>query len=1510
MEKQRKWQLFLILSVIALTIYNILPTVFYYCKPLKDPLNERQIHEIARSIGSRVDQLEAETKDWLYSFCELLQIKPLSISEDPDSQQLISVRFSNSQDAARFRRFLPRSGSLIPFAPAQLNLASKEENSKEVFVQRRIPMRFEDGQEIFTAVAKRDAEQKISAPYRDLILDRAAQIAFALCGPSESASLLSSLDGNLTREALDSLSSQIHTVMELFDEKGPLAKRYASRFTQGFLSNRTSSVRSLASSFDRLRDELKKEKAGLADLEKKRKEEGSFLTDEEQLRLRILEKKELSLIGAGKFLKKQESLFSSGNEAWNLSQIKSLLKAQDPSAERQILAIGDRNPLFAEIEIDWASEQIYLKLHPDVAVHRSDYKNKELFQQLLIDEIAKVSRSANEMATPSEDGYSMAFHRLPNAQSFLVMNLEKVARLQVNQILSLLKNQWHPAHPDLKDLAIVDFEEYEKLPSERKALCLVVHAPVASESQSARAFSGLRNSSLYITAKGIDQILKSYEPFPNTDLAKLFSSDFRSLSELLRQNGFLGYPASAFYTQSGSAKDFIFEKSDFFQTLIGATRENFVVNGTQKYAVLEFSDLEQRLIAENQIETKIHEDLLKWKDEYHASQISLNPGVKFDVPKPTRSLFWSNIGLSLRKLFRGDERKVLRWGLDLYGGKTVQIELRDGNNQVVKNEADLKQGINELYQRVNKMGVSEVAIRQVGSSIVLDFPGSQALSASELIKASSMYFHVVNEKFSLNNPVLAQDINRFLQEVWNEAVVTRKTDAESVNAIAWKHLYGESELSELRQPPSETARILIENGLKLQSPRETAFSNEVNDAISKIAVLRGSDFHDWHGQTHPLIVIFKNFALEGSQLENVRSNYDPSKGNYLSFEVRGASLNREGQKINPRNDLYAWTSRFCKEKILGTPNEAYSHGRGWRMAVVLNDTVINSPTLDAALRDSAMISGSFSQREVNQLVADLKAGSLTFTPHILSEKNVSPELGKQDRVQGITATAVALGLVIAAMVAYYRFAGVVASIAVLFNLLILWDTLQNIGATLSLAGIAGIILTVGMAVDANVLVFERMKEEFALTGRIGSAISAGYKKAFSAIIDSNVTTIIAALILLNFDAGPIKGFALTLIIGIVSSMFTALFMTRFYFTGWAQNPKNKVLKIGKSWISAKGIDFLKRAKIAFSVAAVLILGGGYLLYAERATIFGMDFTGGFSIHLEIEKTSETTGQNLNYAQAAREALITSGASERDFQVRELNPSNQLRILLGTAMEQPGKPFANLPLENEGADFTYPYEKNPRIEWIVQSLSSHGLQLTPSSLEHLETNWTSMSGQMSDAMRNQALIGLLISFAAIFIYISFRFEYKFAAAALLCLMHDILITIGLMGVLHAFGVPLQIDLNTVAAIMTIVGYSLNDTIIIFDRIREETKFTRSRRLSETVNHALNVTLGRTSITSGTTLLVLIALIALGGSSLFSFALVMAIGVFFGTLSSWYIASPLMLFFHKRESSEESQIAQLS
>lgn len=1499
METRKRWQFILILAVIALTIYNILPTVFYYTKPLKEAINKPQATEIAVNIADRVNALEPESVEWLHSFCDLLHVKPASITLDKENPAQVTVLFQKSEDADIFRAYLPRAGSLIPFQPASLSLSPQEleENPKKVLVERKIPISLPKSAEpIFTFAEKNDAL------YKEIIWDRASELAAASGSNSESSLLLAAIieNGNsfASSELTYNLAMNIVSYLNVFGDSSPITKRFFTTFTQSPIQDPASAIQVLTSSMQKLKDEWKLKRIELA---KQVEEKDSSQLFDEKAKIRILERKEEVLTKALGALKKYNvSFLKKEDSEWNYEKAFADLQKSASTNEQELL-IGKNSPFIKELIVDWHNEKILFTLHDDLlsfkkALDASTDKSfeKDELQQLLINEIARISRLSGEKLSLQGNEISIPMHVLPNAQSMLVLNLSEVAKTAAKKTEEIIKNSWMPKNSELssENFPVVDYETYQNLPQEQKSLCLLVYSPLAS-SEKTPPF-GYRNNSLYIVAKGMDTILKRYQAHPDSEEAKSFIQDFYRLQEILQQNGFVGYSGASLPKVMGLSSDFVFEHNNYYQTLLAATRENFHVEGSKRFAVLEFSDVEQRILTLNQIETKIHEDLLKSRDEYNSARVSINPEQKYDAPKPIRNVFWNNFILSFKKYFRGDERKILHWGLDLSGGKTVAIELRDQNNRPVKNEADIRQGINELYNRVNKMGVSEVNIRQEGSNIVLDFPGSQNLSAAELVKASSMYFHIVNEKFSPTNSSLSEYVNRFLQEVWNEAVVTNRKDAESINQIAWKHLYGDSLDPEAVQPRTDAAKALYENGLQFANPQLNERSSVFNDSLSKIALVRGDE---WFGQTNPLMIVFNNFALEGSSLDNIRASYDPSKGNFLSFEVKGSNTSKEGRRSNPREELYAWTSQFSKEKISGTPNEAFTKGRGWRMAVILNDSVISAPALESALKDSAMITGSFSQREVNQLVADLKAGSLTYTPRILSEKNVSPELGVKDRMRGIGATALALVLVIAAMALYYRFAGLVASIAVLFNLLIMWATLQNLNATLSLAGIAGIILTVGMAVDANVLVFERIKEEFAITKRIAAAVHAGYKKAFSAILDSNVTTIIAALILLHFDSGPIKGFALTLIIGIVSSMFTALFMTKFFFAGWVQNPEHKHLTMA-NFVKSTSFDFLKRAKLAFAITLLVILAGIAAFVPQKSSLFGMDFTGGYSLTVEVEPKA-----NVNYRAVAEKALEGSGASHQDFQVRELSPANNLRILLGTSMEKNGKPFYQMPLEKAVAVPTYPYETNPRITWVVDALQKEGFVIEQRILTHLDSHWTSVSGQLSDSMKKNAIIGLLLALVGIFIYITVRFEFKFAMSAMLCTLHDVVITISMISILHYLGMPLQIDLNTIAAIMTIIGYSLNDTIIIFDRIREDMRQMHKSPLPEIVNHALNITLSRTTITSGTTLLVLLALVALGGASIFSFSFVMAMGVVFGTLSSLFVASPLMLFFAKREEKKE-------
>ncbi len=1511
MEKQKRWQLYIILAVVFLTIYNILPTVFFYTKPLKKGIDQQEGLQVAKSIAERVNGLEGFTLSWLKAQSKNLGLKPVSITLDPEDSKLAKVTFRTAKDASIFANSLYRAGNLIPFVPAQLSAdpRSFEEGATSVIVQRKIGVHFnpEDLGSYFHYIPKMNSDGEITKEYRALVNDRVLQLALGLGGESKPARVLTTIAADQSSD--DEVMHLARSIVEYenaFGDQNPITKRYFASFTQiQNASQRANLIQKFSAKLETLSQKNSKEITSLKEEQSKLQSEGKFLTPMQQQKLEVFESQKEILDAAFAIVKRNSSVFSQGLAPLDPEVILKTLNADVMGQEKvQKIVLGDRNPFVSSLEINWGTEQINLILQPDVAKIRARDSKKELevlqlekLNQFLFNEIAAVSRSSDETITPALDHFGIALNKLTNSSALLTLDFGALGAAQSKNLKHLLSTSWHPTDVDLtaSNYPVYSWQEFEKLPAQDQKLGLVIYAPSMEKTTE----EGFRGGSFYVIARGLNTIKQKYQDLPQSPEKTAFEKDFRALQDLLRQSGFIGYSAASVDLPAKYQNDYIFELDDYYSYLLAATREDFVVKGSKKLAFLEFTDVQQRILTLNKIETQMHEDLLKWRDEYRAARVNIDPNARYDVPAPTQNVLWDNFKLSFKKYFRGDERKILKWGLDLSGGKTVRVGLKDQNGQPITNEDDLSQAVNELYRRVNRLGVSEVGIRTEGPTIVLDFPGSQGLSAADLIQASSMHFHVVNEKFSTHNGVLAEAVDAFLDEIWNEAIITNRTDSDSLNEIAWQHLGGDIKNPGEFKPRSSHARLLYDNGLRFAGPKSASRSSSFDDTLSAITIFRGKDYSEWQGQTYPLLIIFRNYALEGANLNDVQTGYDPSEGNILYFGVRGSYVNRSGEKINPRDDFYAWTSRFSEEKIVNTPLEPITQGRGWRMAVVLNGTVISSPVLNSPLRDNARISGHFSQREINQLAADLKAGSLSFTPHILSEENISPDLGKEQRTQGILAAFFGLALVIAAMCTYYRFGGVVASIAVLFNLLIIWGVLQNLGAALTLPSIAGVILALGMAVDANVLVFERIREEFAISKRLPSAIQAGYKKAFSAIVDSNLTTILAAVILLNFDSGPIKGLALTLIIGIISSMFTALFMTRFFFAGWVQNPKNKELKMLRLFKETR-IDFLSKSRVAITLSVILIALGAFFFFKGRETIFGMDFTGGYALTLDLKEKP-----GVDYRLAAESALVKAGAAPSDFHIQELNRPNQLRIQLGTGLEQSGKPFFGIDEKPAVQKPLFAYQENARIVWIVDALAQDGLNLSEASLPQLNLHWTAMSGQLSDRMRNEAFLGLALALVGILIYITFRFEFKYAISATIGLVHDILITLGVLAIAHFFFEGVRIDLQVIAALMTIVGYSLNDTIIIFDRIREDLRVMRKMSFGEIINHALNATLSRTVMTSGTTLLVLLALVFFGGSSIFSFALIMTVGIAIGTLSSLYVAAPMLLYFHRREVSKKEE-----
>jgi SecD/SecF fusion protein len=1470
MEKQKRWQFWIIVTVLTWTLINIFPTIFYYSKPLKEAIHEKQALTIGHEALDRVQSLEEEAISWVTSYAKQLGVQLKKVSFDQENKATLIAEFNSAKEADLFRKYGTKAGSLIGFAPAKLSILSFSADPKTVVIERQVNTSIpsQDIKNYLGFIEKTDAQGKMTDAYHSLLNERLSHLIKIAAGSSQEASLVqAALFSETNKKELTFLAAErLYDISKNYGVDRPLTERLFTLSMQGSQGNLYNAFKKTATNF---LNELK--------LEDKTKESLGKITLLESV---------LSL------LEKNKEIFTKTIPALSQEQIQALVTASqekiNPKDPRQVAHLLDHNAFIEAIVVNFAHDEITLSLYKDV---ENSAKSSPAINQALISSVARLSNISGEKFILGNNSYALNLFSLNSPTSFLTLSLDKLALDAASSLKKEIEAIWQPKSADLarENYPLYPFSEREKLSGLDKELGLFITAPLTEATSLPDVFE---KDSIYIIGKGLLPLVEKAQKE-----GSILEKDLRELFTFFQSKGFLIYRADTFGLGKEFSQDIIFQWKDFYANFLAATRENFAVHGA--IAVLPFTNLEQRIATNNQIGDAIQNDLIKWQEDYSLAQVDINKERALELAPPTKNVYLENIKLSLSKYFHGDETRVLKWGLDLSGGKTVRIGLLDASGAPVTDQADLNQAVNELYTRINKMGVAERTIRVENDHIVLDFPGSQTLSAEELIKASAMYFHIVNEEFSGVNAPLKDNVQRFLQSVWNEASITNKTDTNSINQIAWKRLGGDPSSEETLEPQDTISKALYEGGLRLANPNNARKSDTFDTTISSIAKHKGEDYKEWGGNTNPLVIVFHNYALEGANLSNVQVNYDPMQGNILSFGVSSSyqGIAKEG---SPRDAFYAWTKAFSEENIAGNKIADYTHSRGYRMAAILNEEIISMPALHAAIRDGGMISGRFTQKEIAELASDLKAGSLTFTPKILSEQNISPELGKEERNKSLFASFIGLSLVAVAMIGYYRFGGFIATCAVFLNLFIMWGILQNIGAALTLPGIAGIVLTIGMAVDANVLIFERIREEFKLTGNIALAIHAGYDKAFSAIVDSNVTTILAAIILTQFDSGPIKGFAVTLIIGITSSMFTALFLTRYFFAGWVQKKENTSLHLVEL-LNNKNFPFYSKRYIATGISLAIVIFGGAALYEQRDTLLGMDFKGGYSLQIEVEESNNGSPRLL-----VAQALEKKGVSSKEIEIQELGKNNLLRIQLASSIDEKGHAFYNLiDKEDSLAIASYNYEKLPRLNWVVETLKADGIEIKGSTLKNLDQQFTMMSGRFSEVMKKNAMIALGCALLAILAYITVRFEFIYAISAVIALAHDVFVTLAIIGILRVLGVAVQMDLEVVGALMTIIGYSLNDTIIVFDRIREDLPLMEKIPFKKVIDHALNATLGRTLMTSITTILVLLPLVFFGGSSIFAFSLVMTIGVIVGTLSTLFIACPLLHFFYTKQKHAQNQ-----
>ena len=531
-------------------------------------------------------------------------------------------------------------------------------------------------------------------------------------------------------------------------------------------------------------------------------------------------------------------------------------------------------------------------------------------------------------------------------------------------------------------------------------------------------------------------------------------------------------------------------------------------------------------------------------------------------------------------------------------------------------------------------------------------------------------------------------------------------------------------------------------------------------------------------------------------------------------------------------------------------------------AIVLDGEVISAPVIQSHIPGgSGIITGNFSVEESTQLAVLLRAGALPAGLEFLEERTVGPELGADSIEAGKIACIVAFVLVLGWMFASYGRFGVFANIALIVNVGLIFGLLSLIGATLTLPGIAGIVLTIGMAVDANVLVFERIKEEMKTAKGAARAIELGYEKAMSAIVDANITTFITAVILYAMGSGPVRGFAITLGLGIITSIFTAIFVTRLIAIMWFERKRPKSVLQGRALRLVPqdtAIDFFSRWKIWLGISGVMILValGSFGLQGLN---FGIDFKGGTTIRTQ---STEAGG----YRRVSR--------GHRRAGPRGCDHNRGVRPHL-----RPRRKRGDDPHPGAGGQRERVARGDREVEAALQGV------VPDIKFTSVESVGPKVSGELIQA----AVIAVALAIAAVLFYIWLRFEWQFAVGAVLALVHDVALTIGIFSELQ-----IQFDLAIIAALLTIVGYSLNDTVVVFDRVRENLRKYKKKPLREVLNISINETLSRTVMTSVTTLLALFALYFLGGDVIRGFVFAMIWGVIVGTYSSIFVASTILMW----------------
>ena len=609
--------------------------------------------------------------------------------------------------------------------------------------------------------------------------------------------------------------------------------------------------------------------------------------------------------------------------------------------------------------------------------------------------------------------------------------------------------------------------------------------------------------------------------------------------------------------------------------------------------------------------------------------------------------------------------------------------------------------------------------------------------------------------------------------------------------------------------------------------------------------------------------------LDGGVVTDARVTTNDRRGGSPTVSM---TMNAEGANI--------W-ARLTKENI------------GKQIAIVLDGTVYSYPTVNSEITGgySSEISGNFDMEEATDLTNVLKSGKLPAPATIVQEQVVGPSLGAESIRAGLISFLIAFVLVLLYMILFYKGAGLVADAALLTNVLLLFGTLASFGAVLTLPGIAGLVLTLGMAVDANVIIYERIKEELKAGKGLGKAVHDGYQNAYSAIIDGQVTTLLTGLVLFFFGSGPIKGFATTLIIGIITSVLTSIFITRLVIDDRLKKGKNIAFenKISRNFLKNTNIDFIKARKYSYIISgALIVIALGSIFF--KGFTYGVDFTGGRTYVVRFDQ-----GVTAEEVRSAVNATFNAADPESSVEVKQFGGESQMKITTSYKVKDES---SSVDAEIEGMLYESLkgfYTSEPTFDDFKDTANN------PNGIISSDK----VGASIASDIKRSAVISVLLALLIIFAYIAWRFKgWNWGLGGVVSLAHTAIILIGFFSLFSGI-LPFNLDVDQtfIAAILTIIGYAINDNVVIFDRIRENLGLHPNDNFKDMVNKSLNQTLTRTVNTSVSTLLPMLAIAIFGGESIRGLSVALCLGVLVGTYASIMIGTPIMYDSTRRIAKKE-------